>query len=53
MWKFVLRRVIWIPFLLTAVSAVTFVLGTYGPGDPVQVMMGTKYDPIVAERVRE
>ena len=53
MWKFVLRRVMWIPFLLTAVSAVTFVLGTYGPGDPVQVMMGTKYDPIVAERLRE
>ena len=31
------------------VSAVTFVLGTYGPGDPVRVMLGTKYDEDTAE----
>jgi peptide/nickel transport system permease protein len=34
------------------VSAVTFVLGTYGPGDPVRVMLGTKYDEETADRLR-
>ena len=52
MWKYVLRRILWLPFLLTGVSAITFVLGTYGPGDPVQVMMGSKYDEVAASRIR-
>ena len=51
--KYVLRRILWLPFLLIAVSSVTFALGTYGPGDPAQVMMGAKYDPVVAARLRE
>ncbi len=51
--KYVLRRILWLPFLLIAVSSITFTLGTYGPGDPVQVMMGAKYDPVVAARLRE
>ena len=41
------------PFLLGIVSAITFLLGTYGPGDPVQVMLGSKYDEVTAERLRE
>ena len=40
------------PVLLLMVSAVTFALGTYGPGDPVRVMLGTKYDEATAERLR-
>ena len=43
----------WLPVLLMMVTAVTFLLGTYGPGDPVQVMMGSRYDPDVADRLRE
>ena len=43
MWKYIARRLIWLPVLLLAASAVTFVLGTYGPGDPVQVMLGSRY----------
>lgn len=42
----------WIPFLLISVAFITFILGRFGPGDPIEIMMGTKYDPIVAERVR-
>ena len=44
MWKYVARRVLWLPVLLLAVSFVTFSLGHYGPGDPVKVMLGTRYD---------
>ena len=50
---YILRRLLWLPVILIIVSFVTFVLGRYGPGDPVQVMMGTKYNPEAAERIRE
>ena len=53
MWRHILRRVLWMPFLLGIVSAITFLLGTYGPGDPVQVMLGSKYDEVTAERLRD
>ena len=50
---YILRRLLWLPVILLIVSFVTFVMGRYGPGDPVQVLMGTKYDPAAAERLRE
>ena len=53
MWRHIFRRLLWMPFLLGIVSAITFLLGTYGPGDPVQVMLGSKYDEVTAERLRE
>ena len=52
MWVYIVRRLIWIPFLLLAVSMITFVLGTYGPGDPVQVLMGQYQNQEVLERIR-
>jgi ABC-type dipeptide/oligopeptide/nickel transport system permease component len=52
MWIYITRRLLWLPALLLMVSAVTFVLGTYGPGDPVRVMLGTKYDEATAQRLR-
>ena len=45
MWMYIARRLLWLPFLLFAVSLVTFSLGRFGPGDPVQVMLGARYDP--------
>ena len=45
MWLYITRRLLWLPVLLLAVSLVTFTLGTYGPGDPVEVMLGNRYDP--------
>ena len=45
MWLYVARRITFLPFMLIAVSMVTFVLGQYGPGDPVAVRMGQRYDP--------
>ena len=53
MGKYIVRRIIWLPLVLISVSAVTFTLGTYGPGDPVQVALGTKYNPKTADRLRE
>ena len=52
MWQYIVGRLVWIPFLLIAVAFITFILGRFGPGDPVEVMMGTKYDALVSERIR-
>ena len=53
MWPYIVRRLLWLPFLLVAASLVTFTLGRFGPGDPVRVMMGNRYDEQVAARIRE
>ena len=45
MWTYIARRLAWLPFLLLAASLITFTLGRFGPGDPVQVMLGDRYDP--------
>ena len=52
MWVYILRRLIWLPFLLFAVSAITFALGRFGPGDPVVVMLGSRYEEELAQRLR-
>lgn len=53
MTPYILRRFLWLPIILFTVSFVTFVLGRYGPGDPVQVLMGQHSNPAVVERIRE
>lgn len=53
MWVYVVRRLIFLPVILLAVSLITFTLGVYGPGDPVRVSMGNKYNPVAADRIRE
>jgi peptide/nickel transport system permease protein len=53
MWIYIARRLLWLPILLFAVSAVTFTLGTFGPGDPVVVQLGARYDEETADRLRE
>jgi peptide/nickel transport system permease protein len=49
---YIVRRLLWLPVLLGAVTFVTFILGYYGPGDPVQVRLGTRYTPEAAARLR-
>ena len=51
--KYILRRLLWLPFLLLAVSIVTFTLGRVAPGDPVRVMMGGRYNEATAANLRE
>ncbi len=53
MLAYMVRRLLWTPVLLVIVSMVVFVLGTYGPGDPVEVRLGQNYTPEAAERLRE
>ena len=37
---FVVRRLVWAPFVLLAVLLATFALGRFGPGDPVEILQG-------------
>lgn len=53
MGAYVARRLAWLPVILLMVSFITFVLGRYGPGDPVEALAGQYYDPAVVERIRE
>lgn len=47
------RRLIWLPVILLIVSFITFVLGRYGPGDPVEVNMGQHSNPETVQRIRQ
>lgn len=53
MWAYIVRRLLFLPVALVAVSLITFTLFHYGPGDPVRVLMQNKYDEVAAERIRE
>ena len=53
MTRYIVRRLLWLPVLLLAVSIVTFALGLYGPGDPVQVLMGQHSNPDTVARIRQ
>jgi peptide/nickel transport system permease protein len=49
---YLVRRLLWLPFLLLIIAFITFALGLYGPGDPVLVMLGQHASPEAAARVR-
>jgi len=51
--KYVLSRLAWLPVILLIVSFITFALGRFGPGDPVEILMGQYSDEQVIERIRE
>ncbi len=53
MGPYIVRRLIWLPVILLIVSFITFALGRFGPGDPVEVLMGQHSNPEVVERIRE
>ena len=53
MGTYVARRLLWLPFILLIVTFITFVLGRYGPGDPVELLMGQYNNPEAVERIRE
>lgn len=52
MTQYFVRRLLWLPVLLVIVTMITYALGLYGPGDPVKIAMGQRYDPETAARVR-
>ena len=50
---YIVRRLLFLPVILLTVSFITFALFRLVPGDPVVVMLGPKYRPEVADRLRE
>ena len=50
---YIVRRLLWLPFLLFAVTLLTFALGRFGPGDPVAVMLGNRYTEERAKPLRK
>ena len=50
---YVARRLLWTPVLLLMVSFITFSLGRFGPGDPVQTMLGPRASPEAVTRIRQ
>ncbi len=53
MGAYILRRLLWTPVLLLIVGFITFVLGQYGPGDPVELLMKQYQNPEVVARIRQ
>ena len=49
---YVVKRLIWLPFLVIIVTLVTFALLRFGPGDPVQIWLGQHQNDQVRERIR-
>lgn len=49
---FLVKRVLSAIPVLLGITIITFTVIHLAPGDPVQVRMGQKYDPVVAERLR-
>ena len=53
MWVYIARRLLWLPVLLFATSLVTFTLVRFGPGDPVEVILGMRYEEQSAQLIRQ
>src|SRR3989304_1462310 len=51
--SYIVRRLLWAPVILLAVSLATFALGRFGPGDPIQILQGQYRDPEQGERIAE
>src|SRR3990170_4093271 len=50
---YIIRRLLWAPLILLAVSLATFALGRFGPGDPVRQIQDQYPDPEQGERIAE
>jgi ABC-type dipeptide/oligopeptide/nickel transport system permease component len=49
---FLVRRLAGLVFVLFGILLLTFAVGHAAPGDPVQVIMGQRHDPVVYQRLR-
>lgn len=49
----IIRRLLWLPVLLVILTIITLALARYGPGDPVQVMLGPRAPKEAADALRE
>ena len=49
---YVVRRLVWLPFVLLVVSFLTFTIARFGPGDPITVAAGQIRDDEILEQIR-
>jgi oligopeptide transport system permease protein len=49
---YIIRRLLWIPVILVAVSFIAFAIVRFGPGDPIRIAQGQYTDPAALARVR-
>ncbi|MCB0076520.1 MAG: ABC transporter permease [Anaerolineales bacterium] len=49
---YLIRRLLWMPILLLIIALLTFAIGLYGPGDPIQQRLGTRSNPEAVARLR-
>jgi peptide/nickel transport system permease protein len=50
---YAIRRLLWVPVILFAVSFIAFTITRFGPGDPVAVLSPNYHDPAAFARVRQ
>ena len=53
MGTYVIRRLAWLPMILLIISFITFVMGRFGPGDPIEIRAGQYNNEESIERIRE
>lgn len=51
--RFLLRRAVSLLFVLFSLTLLTFLIGRLVPGDPIQILMGSRRDPETYERLRQ
>ena len=52
MFQFLVKRFIGLIFVLICVTFITFIIGFKAPGDPIRVLMGPHFDPLVYARLK-
>ncbi|MDG1989699.1 MAG: ABC transporter permease [Dehalococcoidia bacterium] len=52
MLEYTIKRLLWIPVIILAVTFFTFLIGRLGPGDPISVAAGQIRDPQLLAEVR-
>lgn len=53
MWKYILKRILWLIVIMLCVAVVIFVILWFVPGDPAQIVLGTGATQADIERQRE
>lgn len=52
MLQFLLKRLIGLIFVVICVTFITFILGYFAPGDPIQALLGQHFDPVVYAQLK-
>lgn len=52
MYRFILTRIVGLIFVLIGVTFVTFIMGYFAPGDPVRLMLGLHFNPVLYAQLK-